>query len=175
MEREVAEREPTIEEVEASELYFAELEDALRHYSSCLPQGRFHTLTVRSDSEGRPNVELVSETRFPPLDDLPTHIERLKFVAGKLDHVPVDFWNDFYSKQLKGSRDIPYIPMQIVLWGTSNEGMRNFRREALLYEDLLSDFSWSESNNPDSYRDHAEQCKRILYSYIKLRDQQFKF
>ncbi len=169
-ERVTSENEPTLEEIEASELYFAELEDALIHYSSCLPKGQFHTLTVRSNPEGEPDMELVSETRFPPLDDLPTHIERLKFVAGKLDHIPVEFWEDFYSKQLKGSRDIPYIPMQIVVWGTSNEGMRNFRRQALSSEVLLGGFSWSNSNNPDTYRDNTEQSKRMLYSYIQLRD-----
>jgi len=173
MEREVThEKEPTVEEIEASWLYFAELEDALIHYSSCLPEGRhFTTVTTRTNSEGEPNLELVSETRFPPLDDLALHFERLKFVAGKLDHLPVTFWEDFYSAQLKGSRDIPHIPMQIVLWGTGNEGMRNFRRMALLYEDLLGSFSWSESSNPDNERDDAEQCKRILYSYIQLKGQ----
>jgi hypothetical protein len=171
MERETTTEEPTLEEIQASELYFSELEDALRHYSSCLPTGSFLTLTIRSDSEGEPNVELVTETRFPPLDDLATHFERLKFAAGKLDHIPVAFWEDFYTSQLKGSREIPYVPMQVVLWGTSNEGMRNFRREASFYQDILGDFSWTDSNNPDNDRDHAEQCKRILYSYIQLRDQ----
>ncbi|KKP92833.1 MAG: hypothetical protein UR98_C0017G0025 [Parcubacteria group bacterium GW2011_GWA1_36_12] len=170
-ERVTSENEPTIEEIEASELYFSELEDALRHYSSCLPEGKHMTLTVRTNSEGKPNIELVTETRFPPLDDLPLHFQHLKFAAGNLDHISVSFWKDFYSKQLRGSRDIPYIPMQIVLWGTGNEGMRNFRREALMYEDLLSDFSWTDSNNPDSYRDHAEQCKRMLFSYLQLKDQ----
>ena len=171
MERDLPKEEPTPEEVGASELYFSELEDALRHYASSLPEGKHMTLTVRTNAEGEPNMELVTETRFPPLDDLSAHIERLKFAAGKLDHIPVAFWEDFYSQQLKGSRDIPYIPMQIVLWGTGNEGMRNFRQEALFYEDVLGDFSWTDSIDPDHERDHAEQCKRILYSYIKLQDQ----
>lgn len=171
MERDEEKHEPTLEEIVASQLYFSELEDALRHYSSSLQEGKFATLTVRTDPEGEPNVELVSETRFPPLDDLQTHVERLKFAAGKLDHIPVAFWNDFYSMQLKGSREIPHIPMQIVLWGTGNEGMRNFRRVALFYEDILGAFSWTDSSNPDNDRDHAEQCKRILYSYTQLQDE----
>jgi len=171
MEREATREEPTLEEIKASQLYFSELQDALIHYSSRLPKGRHLTLTVRTNSEGEPNAELVSETRFPPLDDLSLHFECLKFAAGKLDHIPVDFWNNLFSAQLRGARDIPYIPLQIVSWGMGNEGMRSFRREALLNEDFLGDLSWSESNNPDSYRDAAEQCKRILYSYITLRSQ----
>lgn len=171
MERDTEKQEPTLQEIEASELYFSELEAALRHYGSCLPEGKHMTLTVRTDAEGEPNMELVTETRFPPLDDMQTHIERLKYAAGRLDHIPVSFWKDFYSKQLKGSRDIPYISKQIVIWGTGNEGMRNFRRKALLYGDLLGDFSWTDSVNPDNDRDHAEQSKRILYSYIRLQDQ----
>ena len=66
--------EPTLEEIKTSELYFSELEDALRHYSSCLPKGKHHTVAVRTNPQGEPNLELVMETRFPPLDDLSLHI-----------------------------------------------------------------------------------------------------
>lgn len=70
---------PDIGELKKSRFYFSELQDALTHYST--PPGMsFDTIAIRTNIEGKPYSEVVSETRFPPLDDLPTHLSRLQEV-----------------------------------------------------------------------------------------------
>jgi hypothetical protein len=159
----------TSEDLQKTRLYFSELEDALCHYSSCLPQGRFHTITVRTNTEGKPGLELVSKTRMPCLDDLPGHIKNLRYAAEQLDKLSPAFWEKVYTDHLNGRREnFPYVPMQITVWGTGNHKQNIFMRHADLYAKLLGDFSWSRSEPPDHCRDNAEQCFRIIDAYLKF-------
>ena len=113
----------------------------------------------------------MSETRFPPLDDMPEHFEKLEYSAKQLDRLSVNYWNRVYDSQLQKSQEqFPYFPMQIVLWGIGNENHMNFKSEADFYKKVLSDYSWVDSTSLDSYRDHAEQCFRIMNSYINVHE-----
>lgn len=161
---------PTWEELRRTGLYFRELEDALSHYASPLPQGQFFTVTERSDPQGGSKREIVRETRFPSLDELSEHFNKLKYAAWLLDKLPPSFWEKIYQGHLCGDRtEFGYFPMQITLWGAENKEQNNFARQADLYELFLRGLSWSEPDKqPDHYRDFAEQCFRIVNAYLKL-------
>ena len=161
---------PIWKELRRTGLYFRELEDALSHYASSLPQGQFFTVTERSDPRGGSQIELVKETRFPPLDELSEHFNKLKYAAWRLDELPPSFWEKIYQSHLHGERtEFGYIPMQITLWGAENKEQNNFARQADLYELFLRDLAWSKSGkHPDHSRDDAEQCFRIINAYLKL-------
>ena len=159
---------PSIEQLRKSELYFIELEDALDHYYSdrFLPR-RYYTLTVRADEEGKATPTLMSETRFPALDDLKEHCVNLVYSAQRLDSLPETYWRSI--DPLYGNRPPFYIPMQIIEWGKMGERIPHmFRKEALGTALVLKEFPWRNSNH--SFRDHAEQCVRMLRTYIGLRE-----
>lgn len=119
--------------------------------------------------EGQPSKEDLEKSRlyFSELEDALAHYY---FLGG---HAPEDF---------------PYMPMQVFLWGRENEPSRReelkqffheefgwdvkgvFTRDAHMYDLSLKDFSWSHSNNPDSFRDNTEQCFRMVNAYIQLSD-----
>ena len=127
---------PELDDLKRTRLYFCELDDALRHYSSPFQSGQFHTFTVRAGEHGEPRVEMVSETRFPPLDDLPDHFKRLHYTAGQLDTLPASFWKTFTCADREVRLALPRIPMQITLWGSGNEEQYQFTKQANMY-DLL--------------------------------------
>jgi hypothetical protein len=155
---------PTTEELKESELYFIELEDALRHYSKSFP-GRLFTFTIRTNEQGKPAPTMMSGTSFPCLDDMPEHLDNLAYAAQRLDLLPTGFWGEIYPNGV----GIPvYIPMQIVLWGIGNKDRSVFTKQAELYKDGLKKFSWAHSDHPDTYRDNAEQCFRMIRTYTRL-------
>lgn len=177
---------PSIEDLKRSRLYFGELEDALIHYSNPELEGALHTITVRSNQDGNPQVEVVSETRFPALDDISDHFKRLHFVAERLDRLPAEFWelNNYYLGR-KAPEDFPRLSMQVFLSGEENNANQRmqwhryfqrygwdvkgvFTRDAYGYDVSLRNFSWSNARDPDRQRDNAEQCFRVMNAYIQL-------
>lgn len=165
---EEAKKVPTKKELEKTRFYFGELTDALHHYSSLMPPGTFYTLTARTSRGGEPEVELVSETRFPPLDEIKEHFIRLRFAVKQLDKIPAGFWELI----LHGERgDTPYVSMQQVLYGAQNNGEKHFfTNETEFYELRLANFSWRDSRDPNFCRDNAEQCFRMAAAYLALND-----
>lgn len=166
---------PTVEQLRLSRVYFGELTDALHHYSSPLGSDQLHTFTVRTGENGEPIPEMVSETRFPPLDDLPDHFVRLHFAAGCLDTVPISFWKGLWGADPTVRRVLPYFPMQVILWGTGNRNQDQFTVQANTAHLFLGDFSWSTAEDPDLHRDHAEQSFRIIEAYIQVKDHGVEF
>ncbi|MBI2018292.1 hypothetical protein HYS96_01160 [Candidatus Daviesbacteria bacterium] len=183
---EKVDRRPTIKDLKRSRLYFGELEDALMHYSNPELEGAFCTITVRSGRDGKPRVEVVSETRFPAIDDIPDHLKRLHFVAERLDRLPAEFWelNNYYLGR-KAPEDFPRLSMAVFLCGEGNDPNRRmelqeyfqryswdvigiFTRDACVYDLSLRNFSWSNAKDPDRQRDDAEQCFRVMNAYIQL-------
>lgn len=161
---------PNISDLKRSKLYFGELTDALQHYSSPFEPGQFHTFTVRTGKHGKAVPEMVSATRFPPLDDLPDHFTRLHYAARQLDTLPVSFWRTLDDAGRESGVALPRFPMQITLWGGGNQDQVQFTIQANMYDLLLRDFDWSTSKDPDSYRDHAEQCFRIMDAYVQINE-----
>ncbi len=118
-----------------------------------------------------------------PLVEMPEHLANLKFSAGRLDNLPGSLWRSVFNsdKELMQER-FPYIPMQIVLWGLYNGEVvisardskpemkfkGNFSKEAWIYKLFLKDLSKEEPNIRGDYRDHAEQCFRMIDAYIEL-------
>ncbi len=168
---------PTIEEMERSELYLSELEDALKYYVSQVIGGSLMTLTVRPHETG-PRLTLVSRAVFPPLDDLLIHLDNTVYAATRLDLLPAEYWHYMDSVHPKPF----YIPMQIIFWGRFGGKPGTFTKEAELYREELKRFPWSKLDfSPlsegieeqlltlDHYRDYAEHAKRILYTYNNLK------
>lgn len=164
------ERPPTLDELRRSSIFFVELTDALQHYQADLPPNvTLVTLTTRLQEDGEPGLEIVSETRMPPLDDMSDHFYSLGYAAEKLDTVPPSWWHDYYSTSSK----VPHVAMQIVSWGGLNEIMnsgRNFMLQAGIRKEALERFSWTETHDSDSDRDMAEQCFRITDAYVQLKE-----
>ena len=178
---------PTAQELESTRLFFIELQDALTHYSFPVKMA-LHTLTVRSNQDGNPQVELVSETRFPVLDDISDHFKRLHIVAEKLDQLPAEFWevnNGYLGGQFPEA--LNYIPMQVFLWGQENSPERKtqlqehfkqfgwnvkgaFTRNVHGYDLMLSELSWANAKGVYGCKDDAEQSFRIMDAYIQLKE-----
>ncbi|KKS65163.1 hypothetical protein A3A14_00030 [Candidatus Daviesbacteria bacterium RIFCSPLOWO2_01_FULL_43_38] len=162
---------PTKKELEKSRLYFGELEDALEHYSSPFAPGQHKTITVRTNEDGDPQVEIVSETRFPPLDDIKEHCQKLRFAALQLDKLPASFWSYKNYTQRFQHEGFPYISMQILDWGTHTARVKMFfSLMAKMSELQLSSFAWKDQNDSDFFRDEAEQSFRMLAAYLALSE-----
>lgn len=131
----------TLEGLKRTRLYFGELMDALRHYSSPFEPGIFRTISVRAGNQGKPQLEWVSGTRFPPLDDLPDHFAKLHYAGGQLDALPSSFWTTLMDSDREVQLALPYIPMQITLWGTVNKDQARFVKVANMYYRFLKDFN----------------------------------
>lgn len=111
-------------------------------------------------------------------EELPEHFANLKYSAGRLDNLPEDFWK-FHSSKEWQETGLPYLPMQIILWGRHNDEkiilargdepeMRFkglFSLQAHIYETIMDLRADTHRSN---LRDNAEQCKRIVSAYLDL-------
>ena len=144
---------PSIEELKASAKFFAHLEDMLIHYAAT-PE-----ITI---------ITIPSYEGAPVLDDIADHCKNLMFAAVSLDSLPKTFWkmmNPTYNKNFP-----ILLNAQMVAYGMHESYDYPFTMAAHRDAQSLCDYSWRQSTNPDFERDLAEECFRILKTYVELRE-----
>jgi hypothetical protein len=174
---------PEMYELEHSRDYFSNLHSALNHQMDTLT-GEFKYHKPIDDPETG-KMELVEIEDRMPLEEIPTHTSRLQYAARKLDKIPASFWEQ-YSDSKKHREELPWMIMQVWLWGCGNPLSEErqkilygntdpergiFTMQADVYRLLLDPDQAVKGNKkkPDLDEDNAEQAFRIMDSYIRLK------
>lgn len=159
--------EPTQQELTISRAYFHRLQDALFHYANT-SSAKINFETFGTEYKGF-GTSVVSDSRFPPLDNLVAELDRVGFAAGRLDLLPTTFWNQLWEKFMSKQSNMPVISRQIYDWGSSNIRGGIFTSQAEGYSVALRSLGWTRLGSLNHYPDYAEQAYMMLDSYLVLK------
>lgn len=171
-------------ELENTRDYFSKLHSALNYQMDTIT-GEFKYHKPIDDPETG-KMEFVEAKGKMLLEEIPTHTSRLRYAARKLDKIPASFWEQYNHP--REHMELPWMIMQVWLWGCGNGEPLIEYRQRLMYGDVdpkrgvftMEADIYSTLLDPDQVlrrgkkkpeldEDNAEQAFRIMDSYIRLK------